>query len=160
MTKVVALEIDEEAVEKKTETESTTEVGKGPPTTTPFRLRNKTIHLTYWQLLFAKCGAEFIAMTLFVFIGCGAAISGLTISTYNLEIVLKTTPDQRQRPDVVLAGWVLGTSLSFGMAITTLAYSIGHVSGGHINSAVTIGLMITGDCGIIEGLMIILFQVF
>ncbi|GAB5367303.1 hypothetical protein AAMO2058_001218800 [Amorphochlora amoebiformis] len=46
------------------------------------------------------------------------------------------------------------------MAITTLAYSIGHVSGGHINSAVTIGLMITGDCGIIEGLMIILFQVF
>eukprot|EP00471_Norrisiella_sphaerica_P011040 CAMPEP_0184500198 /NCGR_PEP_ID=MMETSP0113_2-20130426/43935_1 /TAXON_ID=91329 /ORGANISM="Norrisiella sphaerica, Strain BC52" /LENGTH=99 /DNA_ID=CAMNT_0026888455 /DNA_START=12 /DNA_END=307 /DNA_ORIENTATION=- len=39
-----------------------------------------------------------------------------------------------------------------------LAYTIGHVSGGHINCAVTIGLMVAGVTGLVEGTVIIIGQ--
>jgi len=66
--------------------------------------------------------AEFIAMTCFVIIGCGSAMA------------LKDEP-----------GWLLQVSLAFGLAITCLAYTIGHISGGQINCAVTVGLAIVGN---------------
>jgi len=66
--------------------------------------------------------AEFIAMTCFVIIGCGSAMA------------LKDEP-----------GWLLQVSLAFGLAITCLAYAIGHISGGQINCAVTLGLAIVGN---------------
>lgn len=77
----------------------------------------------------AACLAEFLAMTLFVIMGCGSAMSVIG------------TP-----------GGILQVALTFGLAITALAYSIGHYSGGHINCAVTLGLVITGQCGILQGL--------
>mmetsp|Transcript_21783 Transcript_21783/g.42330 ORF Transcript_21783/g.42330 Transcript_21783/m.42330 type:complete len:205 (-) Transcript_21783:343-957(-) len=45
------------------------------------------------------------------------------------------------------------------LAITTLAYTIGHISGAHINCAVTFGLVIAGACGIVEGLVIFTGQI-
>merc|ERR1719150_2103344 len=54
--------------------------------------------------------AEYLAMTLFVTIGCGSAMG-----------VAKTP------------GWILQVALTFGIAITVLGYAIGHYSGGHIN---------------------------
>merc|ERR1719326_924226 len=48
---------------------------------------------------------------------------------------------------------VLGISLTFGFCITVLAYSIGHYSGGHINCAVTFGLVVAGYCSVIQGLL-------
>jgi len=44
-------------------------------------------------------------------------------------------------------------------AITALAYSIGHVSGGHINCAVTLGLVIAGACPVVDGLVIVCGQI-
>jgi MIP family channel proteins len=81
--------------------------------------------------------AEYIAMTLFVIIGCGNAMG-----------IAGTD------------GWILQVSLTFGWAITALAYSIGFYSGGHINCAVTLGLVLTKNCSVQQGLANFIAQMF
>lgn len=70
--------------------------------------------------------AEYVAMTLFVIIGCGSAMGVANQAGY---------------------AWVLQVALTFGIAISVLAYSIGHISGGQINCAVTFALAINGSLG-------------
>jgi len=82
------------------------------------------------------CAAEGLAMMLFVIIGCGTAMS-----------VAKES------------GWLLQVSLAFGLAITSLAYTVGNYSGGQINSAVTIGLVVMGHTSVMQGIGNIVFQV-
>jgi len=79
--------------------------------------------------------AEYLAMTLFVMIGCGSAMG-----------VAKTP------------GWILQVALTFGLAITVLGYAIGHLSGGHINCAVTFGLYLAGQVEWFQGLCILMAQ--
>jgi len=74
--------------------------------------------------------AELIAMTLFVIIGCGAACAnGASDSSNRLQV-----------------------ALAFGMGILVLAYSIGHHSGGQINCAVTLSLVLGGQVPWYQGL--------
>jgi aquaporin Z len=40
-------------------------------------------------------------------------------------------------------GW-LGVSLAFGLTVLTMAYAVGHISGGHFNPAVSLGLALAG----------------
>jgi MIP family channel proteins len=54
--------------------------------------------------------------------------------------------------------WQLQVSLAFGLAISTLAYAIGHYSGGQINCAVTLGLCIHGSCSWAQGALNFLGQ--
>uniref|UniRef100_A0A7S0BBU1 Aquaporin n=1 Tax=Pyrodinium bahamense TaxID=73915 RepID=A0A7S0BBU1_9DINO len=84
-----------------------------------------------------KAFAEFVAMFLFVFFGCGSAMS-----------IAKEEG----------SAWVLQVSLTFGLAITVLAYSIGHISGGQINCAVTFGLVLHGDVSFWQGVCNFLAQ--
>ena len=59
--------------------------------------------------------SEFIGTCVLVFVGCGTA---------------------------VLTGNVVATSLAFGLSVVAMAYSVGTVSGGHFNPAITTGMLI------------------
>ena len=72
---------------------------------------------------------EFIAMTLFVYFGCGAASSN----------AVKVSGEWDPASVTIIA-------LQFGLAITVLAFATAHTSGGHINCAVTLALMVVGTC--------------
>lgn len=77
--------------------------------------------------------AEFIALALFVFVGCGAAVSSQVGQAKN---------EAGQGP--AMDGFLVSVALAFGIGISVLAYGIGHISGGHINPAVTFGFFILG----------------
>lgn len=88
----------------------------------------------FWRALLA----EFLGMVVFVFIGLSAAI-GDKNNSY---------PDQE-----------IKVALAFGLAIATLAQCLGHISGAHLNPAVTLGLLTSCQMSIFRAFFYILAQV-
>ena len=54
---------------------------------------------------------------------------------------------------------VVGTALAFGLAVVAMAYTIGGISGCHINPAITLGCLLTGRIGGKDAAMYMIFQV-
>lgn len=86
-----------------------------------------------------KLFAEFFGTFWLVFGGCGAAVFAAGV------------------PDIGIG--LVGVSLAFGLTVLTMAYAVGHISGGHFNPAVTLGLWASGRFHQKEILPYILSQV-
>src|SRR5438270_5851010 len=71
-----------------------------------------------------RLGAEFFGTFWLTFAGCSSAVLAAGFPSLGIGF--------------------LGVSFAFGLTVLTMAYAVGHVSGGHFNCAVTVGLWAAG----------------
>ncbi|MGN6177803.1 MAG: aquaporin Z [Mucilaginibacter sp.] len=89
--------------------------------------------------IFTKFSAEFLGTLVLVLMGCGSAVIAGANGTSGVGL--------------------LGIAFAFGLSVVAMAYAIGHISGCHINPAISIGMVVAGRMKINEALVYIVGQV-
>ncbi len=86
--------------------------------------------------------AEMVGTMVLVLMGCGSAVfAGSAAGAVSTGVGM------------------LGVALAFGLAVVAMAYTIGGISGCHINPAITLGVLLSGRMSGKEAAMYIVFQV-
>lgn len=86
-----------------------------------------------------RLAAEFLGTFWLTFGGCGSAVLAAAFPQFGIGF--------------------LGVALAFGLTVLTMAYAVGHISGGHFNCAVTIGLWAGGRFKAADVLPYVIVQV-
>jgi aquaporin Z len=86
-----------------------------------------------------KYVAEFIGTLTLVLMGCGSAVIAGSNGTSGVGL--------------------LGIAFAFGLSVVAMAYAIGHISGCHINPAITIGMVVVGRMKASESIGYIIAQI-
>jgi len=89
--------------------------------------------------LFTKFSAEFFGTLVLVLMGCGSAVLAGANGTTSVGI--------------------LGIAFAFGLSVVAMAYAIGHISGCHINPAISIGMVVAGRMPAKEAAIYIVAQI-
>ncbi|MCZ4243565.1 aquaporin Z [Pedobacter punctiformis] len=87
----------------------------------------------------SKFSAEFLGTLVLVLMGCGSAVIAGANGTTGVGL--------------------LGISFAFGLSVVAMAYAIGHISGCHINPAISIGMVVAGRMKIGEAAYYIVAQI-
>lgn len=83
--------------------------------------------------------AEFLGTMVLVLMGCGSAVIAGSNGTTGVGL--------------------LGIAFAFGLSVVAMAYAIGHISGCHINPAITIGMVVVGRMKASESIGYIISQI-
>ncbi|XP_064610342.1 aquaporin AQPAe.a-like [Liolophura sinensis] len=104
--------------------------------------------LRFWKAVMA----EMVGVIFLVFVGCGsctgwAAAEAPLNGSYRSDV-----SEELKNPSVVQI------ALSFGLIVATMVWCIGHVSGGHINPAVTAAMCVTRKISLARGFFYVIAQ--
>lgn len=91
----------------------------------------------------SRLAAELLGTFVLVLGGCGSAVFAASVLSAD-------------NPNINMGIGFVGVSLAFGLTVLTMAYAVGHISGGHFNPAVTLGAFL---CRRVEGSAVLPYMV-
>ncbi|KAL3858940.1 hypothetical protein ACJMK2_009189 [Sinanodonta woodiana] len=127
----------------------------------PVNLEKSKIHnnldditsLCLWKSVLA----EFLGTLILVFVGCGSWIQRWT---GDILMTIQIKDDTVQSTSNVFSTDIIQIALVFGVSVATIVWIIGHISGGHINPAVTCSMLVTRRISLARAFLFIVAQLF